>query len=94
MKYLFFLFLFSPYIYSQQFYLKIEGSSSFENKIIDSIGYTKKHIEIKNILETQKKFNENLLKIGYLENELLQTKKNNDSSFTFRYRLGNLTRNI
>jgi hypothetical protein len=94
MKYLFFLFLFSPYIYSQQFYLKIEGSSSFENKIIDSIGYTKKHIEIKNILETQKKFNENLLKIGYLENELLQTKKNNDSSFTFKYRLGNLTRNI
>lgn len=94
MKYLFFLFLFSPYIYSQQFYLKIEGSSSFENKIIDSIGYTKKHIEIKNILEAQKKFNENLLKIGYLENELLQTKKNNDSSFTFIYRLGNLTRNI
>jgi hypothetical protein len=94
MKYLFFLFIISPYIYSQQFYLKIEGSSSFENKIIDSIGYTKKHIEIKNILETQKKFNENLLKIGYLENELLQTKKNNDSSFTFRYRLGNLTRNI
>jgi hypothetical protein len=94
MKYLFFLFLLSPYIYSQQFYLKIEGSSSFENKIIDSIGYTKKHIEIKNILETQKKFNENLLKIGYLENELLHTKKNNDSSFTFIYRLGNLTRNI
>jgi hypothetical protein len=94
MKYLFFLFIISPNIYSQQFYLKIEGSSSFENKIIDSIGYTKKHIEIKNILETQKKFNENLLKIGYLENELLQTKKNNDSSFTFRYRLGNLTRNI
>ena len=67
MKYLFFLFLLSPYIYSQQFYLKIEGSSSIESKIIDSIGYTKKHIEIKNILETQKKFNENLLKIGYLE---------------------------
>ena len=63
MKYLFFFFLFSPYIYSQQFYLKIEGSSSVENKIIDSIGYTKKHIEIKNILGTQKKFNENLLKI-------------------------------
>ena len=94
MKYLIFLFLFSPYIYSQQFYLKIEGSASTENKIIDSIGYTKKHTEIKSILETQKTFNQSLLKIGFLENELLQTKKNNDSSFTFIYRLGNCTRNI
>ena len=68
MKYLIFLFLFSPYIYSQQFYLKIEGSSSTENKIIDSIGYTKKHTEIKGILETQKTFNQSLLKICFLEN--------------------------
>jgi hypothetical protein len=94
MKYLIFLFLFSPSIYGQQFYLKIEGSASTENKIIDSIGYAKKHTEIKSILETQKTFSQNLLKIGFLENELLQTKKNNDSSFTFIYRLGNLTKNI
>ena len=94
MKYLIFLFLFSPYIYSQQFYLKIEGSSSSENKIIDSIGYSKTHKEIKNLLESQNNFNQNLLKIGYLENELLETKKNNDSSFTFKYSLGSLTRNI
>ena len=94
MKYLLFLLLFSPYLYSQQFYLKIEGSSSTENKIIDSIGYTKTHKEIKNLLEAQNNFNQNLLKIGYLENELLETKKTNDSSFTFKYNLGNLTRNI
>ena len=94
MKYLFFLFLFSPYIYSQQFYLKIEGNSSNENKIIDSIGYIKTHKEIKNLLETQNTFNQKLLKIGYLENELLETKKTNDSSFTFKYSLGSLTRNI
>ncbi|WP_091314387.1 BamA/TamA family outer membrane protein [Flavobacterium terrigena] len=94
MKYLIFLFLFSPYIYSQQFYLKIEGSSSTENKIIDSIGYIKIHKEIKNLLETQNNFNQNLLKIGFLENELLETKKTNDSSFTFKYSLGSLTRNI
>ena len=94
MKYLLFLLLFSPYLYSQQFYLKIEGSSSTENKIIDSIGYTKTHKEIKNLLEAQNNFNQNLLKIGYLENELVETKKTNDSSFTFSYKLGNLTRNI
>lgn len=94
MKYIIFLFLFSPYIYSQQFYLKIEGNSSTENKIIDSIGYIKTHKEIKNLLETQNNFNQNLLKIGYLENELLETKKTNDSSFTFKYSLGSLTRNI
>ena len=94
MKYLIFLFLFSPYIYSQQFYLKIEGNSSVENKIIDSIGYIKTHKEIKNLLETQNNFNLNLLKIGYLENELLETKKTNDSSFTFKYSLGSLTQNI
>lgn len=94
MKYIIFLFLFSPYIYSQQFYLKIEGNSSTENKIIDSIGYIKTHKEIKNLLEVQNNFNQNLLKLGYLENELLETKKTNDSSFTFKYSLGNLTRNI
>ena len=66
MKYLLFLLLFSPYLYSQQFYLKIEGNSSTENKIIDSIGYTKTHKEIKNLLEAQNNFNQNLLKIGYL----------------------------
>lgn len=94
MKYLFFIFFITPYIYGQQFYLKIEGSSSTENKIIDSIDYIKKHTEIKSILEAQKKFNETLLTIGYIENELLETKKINDSSFTFIYRLGNLTQNI
>lgn len=94
MKYLIFLFLFSPYIHSQQFYLKIEGNSSTENKIIDSIGYIKTHKEIKNLLESQNNFNQTLLKIGYLENELLETKKTNDSSFTFFYKLGNLTRDI
>ena len=94
MKYLVFLFFITPYIYGQQFYLKIEGSSSTENKIIDSISYIKKHTEIKSILEAQKKFNETILSIGYIENELLETKKINDSSFTFIYRLGNCTRNI
>jgi hypothetical protein len=94
MKYLFFLFLFSPYVYSQQFYLKIEGNSPIENKTIDSIGYIKTHKEIKNLLASQNNFNQNLLKIGYLENELLETKKINDSSFTFFYKLGNLTRTI
>ncbi|NHM01908.1 BamA/TamA family outer membrane protein [Flavobacterium difficile] len=94
MKYLIFLFLFSTCIYGQQFYLKIEGSTSTENKIIDSIGYIKTHKEIKNLLEFQNNFNKSLLKIGYLENELKETKKNNDSSFTFIYKLGNLTRNI
>lgn len=94
MKYLIFLFLFSPYTYSQQFYLKIEGNSSTENKIIDSIGYIKTHKVIKNLLEAQNNFNQNLLKIGYLENELLETKKTNDSSFTVMYKLGNITRKI
>ena len=49
-----------------QFYLKIEGSASTENKIIDSIGYTKKHTEIKSILETQKTVSQILLKFGFL----------------------------
>ena len=94
MKKLIFLLLLSPSIYSQQFYLKIEGNSSTENKTIDSIGYIKKHKEIKNVITSQNNFSQNLYKIGYLENELLETKKTNDSSFTFKYKLGNLTRTI
>lgn len=94
MKYLIFLILFSPYIYSQQFYLKIEGNSSSENKIIDSISYTKTHKDVKSLLATQISFNEKLLKIGFLENELLETKKTNDSSFLFIYKLGKQIKKI
>lgn len=94
MKYLIFLILFSPYIYSQQFYLKIEGNSSSENKIIDSISYTKTHKDVKSLLATQINFNEKLLKIGFLENELLETKKTNDSSFLFIYKLGKQIKKI
>lgn len=94
MKYLLFLIFFTPYIYSQQFYLKIEGNSSIENKIIDSINYSKTHKDVKSLLATQISFNEKLIKFGFLENELLETKKTNDSSFLFIYKLGNQTKKI
>ena len=94
MKYVLFFILFTPYIYSQQFYLTIEGKTSTENKIIDSINYIKKHKNLKSLLEVQTSFNEKLIRIGFLESELIETQKTNDSSFLFLYHLGNPTKNI
>ncbi|SEP96523.1 BamA/TamA family outer membrane protein [Flavobacterium urocaniciphilum] len=94
MKYFLFLVFFTPYIYSQKFHLTIEGNSAIENKTIDSLGYSKIHSDLKSLIETQNNFNEKLIRIGFLENELLETKKTNDSTFLFKYKLGTQTKKI
>ncbi len=94
MKYFLFLVFFTPYIYSQKFHLTIEGNSTIENKTIDSLGYSKIHNDLKSLIETQNNFNEKIIRIGFLENEIVETKKTNDSTFLFKYKLGKQTKKI
>lgn len=79
---------------TQNLYLKIEGSTPLQNTLTDSIGYQTKHPNTKSILDETTSFSNKLLKIGYLENNLAEQKKINDSTFVFRYNIGQKTNRI
>lgn len=97
MKRLFFLIpmlLLHFYVQSQTLYLKISGSSSRETKIIDSISYFKKHPDVKSIVSEINLLNDKLLQSGFIENEILENAKRNDSTFYALFKIGKQTKNI
>ena len=79
---------------AQNLHLTIEGNSSEETKIIDSLGYKKQHENTKSILDATGNLTATLLQKGYLESELTHQKKVNDSTFLFQYRIGKKTNRI
>lgn len=87
---LFFCFQFSL---GQNFYLNIKGASEIENKTIDSLQYENKHTSVASILEEQKRFENKLTNQGFFDWQLFEQKKVNDSSFVFKYNLGNSIKN-
>lgn len=87
---LFFCFQFSL---GQNFYLNIKGTSETENKTIDSLQYENKHASVASILEEQKRFEKKLTNQGFFDWQLLEQKKVNDSSFVFKFSLGNALKN-
>ena len=82
------LFYFGTNCFSQNFQLKIIGTSSSENKIIDSLKYNPTHKNVKAILDEVNSMSEKLLKLGYLENQILENTKKNDSSYISNFSLG------
>ena len=84
-KFLVFIFFISAVTFAQNFYLNIKGKNEYENSIIDSLTYPKKHENVAEILETQKTFENSLYNIGYFNFELNSQKKINDSTFVFHY---------
>lgn len=77
----------------QNFYLKIEGTSEIEKSTIDSLQYESKHSTVALLLEEQKRFESKLTNQGFFDWLLLEQKKVNDSSFVFKYSLGNSIKN-
>lgn len=69
-------------------HLKISGQNEAENKIIDSIGYEKKHKNIKSVNDANVLLLGKLNKTGYLDSQIIETDKPNDSVFRFKYSLG------
>lgn len=69
-------------------HLKILGQNEAENKIIDSIGYERKHKNIKSVNNTNVLLLEKLNKTGYLDSQIIETDKPNDSVLQFKYSLG------
>lgn len=72
----------------QKLHLKITTDSQSDLKTIDSIGYSKKHNNAKSIVDEANGLSEKLKRFGFLENEIQENKKQNDSTFLFKFRLG------
>ena len=85
---IFFLFLISLNSIGQQLHLKIVGKNDLQTKAIDSIGYTKSFGNAKGILDETNLFSKKLLQAGFLEQEILESRKQNDSTFLYLYTIG------
>lgn len=68
--------------------MKIVGQEKNQTQTIDSIGYNTTFSDAKGISDENKLFSEKLLKAGFLEQQLLETTKQNDSTFTYLYNIG------
>lgn len=91
----FFLFMCSwSNCFAQSFRLEINGSSAAENKIIDSLKYNSIHPNAKDIINEVNRLSERLSKIGYIENQILENTKKNDSSYITKLSLGNKIKSI
>ena len=87
---LFFLY-FGQTLSAQKLHLKVNGKSKSETTTIDSIGYTALHDNAKSIIDESNSLSEKLTRIGYIENEITQNKKSNDSTFVSEFSLGTKT---
>ncbi len=91
---LFLIFAFSGLSSAQNFNLKIIGSTDIETNRIDSIGYLTIHKNAKSIVEESNILNETLLRIGFIESQLLEKSKPNDSTFLFKLNTGKKIKSI
>jgi len=80
-------FTFGTNCFSQTFQLKIIGSSPLENKVIDSLKYNSIHPNAQDLSNEVNLMSEKLAKIGYIENQVLENTKKNDSSYIAKFSL-------
>lgn len=80
--------------FGQNLYLKIEGKSVPETKVIDSIGYLGRHPSFKSLSDELGIFSEKLSRSGYLEHRQTAVLKTNDSTFTYQFALGDKTKSL
>ncbi len=73
--------LFSFEGFCQNLNLTISGKTKEETKIIDSLQYNKIHTDFNSIKNEVNTVQNQLFKLGFIENEIRETQKINDSSF-------------
>jgi hypothetical protein len=82
-----FLILSTHVVLAQNSYLKIASKDNFENKIFDSIGYNTKHTSTKAVFDEFELVSTKLMKLGFINAELISNNKINDSTFLFEINL-------
>lgn len=81
------LILSTKVVQAQNTYLKIGSAADFENKIIDSVEYNTKHASAKAVFDEFQLVSTKLMKLGYINSELIRNIKINDSTFLFEINL-------
>ncbi|OUR99493.1 hypothetical protein A9Q86_12670 [Flavobacteriales bacterium 33_180_T64] len=76
-------------MYAQNLYLTSVGSSEIETKTIDSLGYQYSFIDYASLEFELNRLKKKILNTGYIESELLNFKKQNDSSYLATFSLKN-----
>jgi hypothetical protein len=79
---------------AQNLYVSFEGKTAAETKIIDSVSYTKKHLNAKSVNNEAARLINTLQKAGYLESQQLSNSKVNDSLFIYTFSVGAKTSTI
>jgi hypothetical protein len=88
------LYTFGLHCYAQKYKLELIGSSIVENKIIDSLNYNTDHPNLKSLTDEAAYMAESLVKIGYIENKIIEKTKTNDSSYCTKFDLGKKIKHI
>ena len=79
--------LFSAELFCQNLHLKIDGNSNYETLVIDSTNYSNIHKNFESIKFEIDSIQKLLYREGYIENELKNIKKENDSTFNAQFHL-------
>lgn len=80
--------LYGPDVLSQNLYLKIKSDDVLENNFIDSLSYSKSHLNVKSLLEEKNKFLNTISKQGFFQAVVINNEKTNDSTFSYFIKLG------
>lgn len=79
---------------AQNFNLKLIGNSIADQTVLDALDYASKHQNVNSITNEIDLASQNLSKLGYIENQLEETRKENDSSYTAKFSLGEKIKTI
>lgn len=80
--------LFSNSGKSQALYLQIQAEDSVENAVIDSLGYQKKHANLKSLLGEIDSVFQRVQRIGFIDARVFKPQKENDSLYKSIFSLG------
>lgn len=95
MKKIFFTFLFCLTLlntFCQNQYLIVYAENNLALKTIDSLGYSKKHSNAKAVVDETNLLSKKLMALGYIESQVEESGKVNDSTFFYKFALGKATK--
>lgn len=79
---------------AQSFRLEVKGSETAQTKTIDSIGYPTRHENAKSVQDAVTDLADKLRQQGWLQANVIENKKVNDSVFWALFKLGQRTKSI
>ena len=74
-------------IYSQNLNLRVQGKDSLETKIIDSLSYKSSFTNFNSLKSEIESLRLKIEKLGFIENKLVLTQKENDSTYLAKFSL-------